>query len=182
MKVKIGPYIRWIGPYQLSDMIPFISEERKEKIGAYLSETWVNSVCAWFYDMNQRKIEVRIDPYDTWNMDHTLALIILPMLKQLKETSRGSPNVDDEDLPPHMRHSDPKFSEDGWDMGDNWVHYKWEWVLNEIIWSFEEWAKDEREERFFYNNSFDSEGFIEYNERIKNGFRLFGKYYTGLWD
>jgi len=31
-----------------------------------------------------RKENVHIHDYDTWNMDHTLALIALPMLKQLK--------------------------------------------------------------------------------------------------
>jgi hypothetical protein len=30
---------------------------------------------------DERKIDVRIDKYDTWNMDSTLAYIILPMLK-----------------------------------------------------------------------------------------------------
>ena len=28
----------------------------------------------------------------------------------------------------------------------------------------------------------DYEGIREYNKRISNGFRLFGKYYQGLWD
>lgn len=30
----------------------------------------------------ERKISIRIDPWDVWNMDHTLALIIVPMLKK----------------------------------------------------------------------------------------------------
>jgi hypothetical protein len=32
-----------------------------------------------------RRITVNIDRYDTWSMDHTLALIILPLLLQYKE-------------------------------------------------------------------------------------------------
>jgi len=28
----------------------------------------------------------------------------------------------------------------------------------------------------------DFEGMKLYNDRIQNGFRLFGKYYQGLWD
>jgi hypothetical protein len=32
------------------------------------------------------------------------------------------------------------------------------------------------------NYSFDIEGHKEYNKRIDNGFRLFGKYYRGLWE
>ena len=33
----------------------------------------------------ERKVNIRIDNYDLWSMDHTLSLIILPMLKKLKE-------------------------------------------------------------------------------------------------
>ena len=46
-------------------------------------------------------------------MDRTLAHIIIPMLKQLKETKHGSAMVDDEDLPPHMQHGDP-YGDDNW--------------------------------------------------------------------
>jgi hypothetical protein len=203
MRVYIGPYKNWIGPYQISDKIPFISEDKRHEIGEWLSKTWVNNVCEWFYSKNERNIKVRIDKYDTWNMDNTLALIILPMLKQLKSTKHGSPSVDNEDLPEHMRHGDPE----GY---DNWVHYKWEWVLNEMIWAFEQELDDEWEDQFVHgepdvewiivsgkeeddsamyemkqknpNYWVDREGIKEYNDRINNGFRLFGKYYRGLWD
>ena len=115
MKVYIGPYTNWIGPYQIADKIPFIREQTKEKIGDWLAETWVLDFCSWIDSKKERKIKVRIDPYDTWNMDRTLAVIILPMLKQLKQTKHGSALVDDEDVPPEMRYSDPKVSEAGWD-------------------------------------------------------------------
>lgn len=201
MKVYIGPYKKWWGPYQLAELIPFISENTQDKIGDWLSKTWVNTVCEWFYSKNERNIKVRIDKYDTWNMDNTLALIILPMLKQLKETKHGSPSVDDEDVPEHMRHGGDD---------DNWVHYRWEWVLNEMIWAFEQELDDEWEDQFVHGESdvewiivsgkeeddsalyemkqknpnywVDREGIKEYNDRINNGFRLFGKYYRGLWD
>ena len=35
-----------------------------------------------------------IHDYDTWNIDVTLAHIIVPMLKQLKEKKHGAPFVD----------------------------------------------------------------------------------------
>ena len=44
----------------------------------------------WFNRRTQ-KIKVRIDPWDTWSMDYSLAHIILPMLKQLKENNHGYP-------------------------------------------------------------------------------------------
>ena len=46
-----------------------------------------------------RKIEIRIDKYDVWGLDHTLALIIHPALVLLKEQKHGDPQVDDEDVP-----------------------------------------------------------------------------------
>ena len=120
MKVYIGPYKNWIGPYQLANMIPFISEDTSEKIGDWLSKTWVNDFCEWYYSKLKRKIKVRIDKYDTWSMDNTLALIILPMLKQLKETKHGSPLVDDEDVPEHMRHTLSKGPDEP-DYGTGWL-------------------------------------------------------------
>jgi hypothetical protein len=219
MRVKIGPYKNWIGPLQITEKIPFVSEDTRYKIADWLSETWVTRFLTWIYEKRKRKIDIRIDPYDTWSMDNTLAHIILPMLKQLRDTKHGSPIVDDEDLPPHMRYSDPKVDENGWDMGDNWVHYKWEWVLNEMIWAFEQELNENWEDHFRHGTPnfveipvpcvedgfkiyrhvdaskdcftleqtnpdywVDYEGMKRYNERIQNGFRLFGKYYQNLWD
>jgi len=55
-------------------------------------------------DVIHPKIDyVKIDRWDTWSMDHTLAKIILPMLKQLKDTKHGSAIVDLEDVPEELR-------------------------------------------------------------------------------
>ena len=103
MKVYIGPYLNLIGPYQIAEWIPFTTEAQQFKIGQWLSNTWVNDLCEWIHSKQQRKIKIHIDDYDTWSMDHTLALIILPMLKQLKATKHGSCFVNDEDVPIHMQ-------------------------------------------------------------------------------
>ena len=196
MKVYLGPYRRWWGPYQLADKIPFISEETSEKIGDWLAQTWVNDLCNWIHSKRDRKISIRIDKYDTWSMDNTLSLIILPMLKQLQATKQGSQLVDNEDVPPHMRYD-----------GENWIHYKWEWILKELIWTFEQLVDDSWEDQYTIQEGeldFDEhpedegkeftpvrwkkeyiinyEGFKAHQERINNGLRLFGKYYQGLWD
>ena len=44
MKVYIGPYRDWIGPYQIADKIPFLSEDTRDKIGDWLSSTWINDL------------------------------------------------------------------------------------------------------------------------------------------
>lgn len=154
MKVYIGPYKNWIGPYQIADMIFFWVERYPsdelakrwdyrlhDKFGEFLAgkddhETWLMKFCLWVQSKRKRKIKVRIDPYDTWGMDHTLALIVLPMLKQLKATKHGSPNVDDEDVPDHLKSTaaDPKENE--WDIDSN-HHARWDWVLDEMIQAFE---------------------------------------------
>ena len=124
-------------------------------------------------DKRKRKVKIKLHDYDTWGMDHTLALIILPMLKQLKETKHGSPWVDDEDVPDNLgiRTTDETPKEhDPW--GDN-VHKRWDWVMDELIWTFTALQEDD------YDMSIEEE---KHWERIKNGLRLFGKYYRGLWD
>jgi len=155
-----------------------------------------------------QKINVRIDPWDTWSMDNTLAHIIVPMLKQLRDTKHGSPWVDDEDVPAKIRSTKaPKPKQEGeW---DNNVHKRWDYVLGEMIFAFE--AKTNDWEDQFYSGNCDFQ-FIPYikdgkntgmkemvkgpkdtfkvnqkaknkfEARMKNGFRLFGKYYEGLWD
>jgi hypothetical protein len=40
----------------------------------------------------KRKINIEIENQDTWNLDHTLALIIYPALLQLKATKQGVPS------------------------------------------------------------------------------------------
>ena len=209
MRVYIGPYKKWIGPYQIAELIPFISEDTKDRIGDWLAKTWVNDVCEWIHSKQERKIKVCIDRYDTWSMDHSLALIILPMLKQIKETKHGSPYVDNEDVPAHMRHTLSKGPDD-YETEDRWIHYKWDWVLNEMIWAFETHLNEAWEDQFRNGDPdidwdlvsgiegeesamykmkqknpdywVDYVKIREYNDRIDNGFRLFGKYYRNLWD
>jgi hypothetical protein len=198
VKVYIGPYCNWIGPYQIAEKILFWmdkdEDERVHNFGEWLSDTWVGNFCDWVHSKKNRKVKVRIDKYDTWNMDHTLALIILPMLKQLRDTKHGSPSVDDEDVPEHLR-SNPnriKMSEDdihkveSWDADDT-IHDRWNWVMDEMIYAFEMELDEDWEMEIYKRGgeSWTDEKFAErkvINDRIANGFRLFGKYYRGLWD
>jgi hypothetical protein len=97
----------------------------------------------------ERKINIRIDRYDTWSMDHTLAMIIVPMLKQLRNTAHGAPFVEITDVPKNLRptakqierydhdgKTDPKFFE------------RWNWILDEMIWSFEQELNDDWEQQY----------------------------------
>lgn len=116
---------------------------------------------------------VKIDPWDTWSMDHTLASIILPMLKQLKETKQGGPLVEMEDRPEDLRADKPA------DHNTDEFHFQaWDWALDEMIYAFDCKAnKDDVWYRLHSREEIDAE-----QSRISNGFRLFGKYYEALWD
>lgn len=211
MKVYIGPYKNWFGPYQLAELICFWARSRdksgfREKpqyvsdLGEWLAygkvtpenktgainlddldnlmakieereqhETWLHKFMRWVDSKKKRKIQVRIDKYDTWSMDHTLAHIIHPMLVQLQATKHGAPLVDDEDVPEELRSTSCAPKQNEYDVDNN--HFRrWDWVLNEMIFAFELHINDDYDE------------LIERDERRRNGFRLFGKYYHNLWD
>jgi len=187
MKVNIGPYRNWVGPYQIAEKILFWRNKDEDDsvhdLGTWLSNTFLNDICQWVYSKQKRKVKVRIDEYDTWNMDHTLGLIILPMLKQMKANKHGSGYVDDLDVPEELRSTSAPTNK--YDTDDNW-HKRWEWVLDEMIWAFEQITSDHSDDRFFDHSKtfsgYDAEGHKAHNERIQRGTTFFGKYYQGLWD
>jgi hypothetical protein len=125
--------------------------------------------------------EIIIHSWDTWNMDYTLGKIILPMLKQLKATKHGSPNVDNEDVPINLRAPEEdvlKYK----DLGETDPDFfkRWDWVLDEMIYAFD--CKVNKEEVYVRFDIKDRKGMEKEQDRISNGFRLFGKYYESLWD
>ena len=130
-------------------------------------------------DGEDQKIEVQIDPWDTWSMDHTLAYIVLPMLRQLKETKHGAPLVDDEDVPEHLRSTSAPPKENEWDT-DKFHFDRWDWALEEMIYAFD--CKANKDDVYIRFDIDDRDGMKAEQERISNGFRLFGKYYENLWD
>jgi len=153
-----------------------------------------------------REIDVTIDDYDVWSLDHTLAYIIHPALILLKKKKNGGPKVDDEDVPEHLKSTSAPPKKNNWDTDDNWF-LRWDWIMDEMIWSFSQKLDDNHDAQFysgdhdiqfvkskeypFYsemvkgpNDTFriDMEGLEKHEARIQNGFRLFGKYYQALWD
>jgi hypothetical protein len=240
MKINIGPYKNWFGPYQLAEALCFWAKDVKDEHGFKskpdwiltfgdflahgtaalkdkkrrdvfnrdedLPETLLYRALKWIDSKKKRRVYIRIDKYDTWNMDGTLSMIILPMLKQLKATKHGSPHVDLEDLPEHLR-KDFK-ADDEYEI----IHVRWAWVLDEMIWAFEQHQPDVDWEAQYstgvidfrtepsyldengkprlyrlihgpkHTHETDWEARAVHQKRIDNGFRLFGKYYQGLWD
>jgi hypothetical protein len=186
MNRKYG-YVNW--PDDYSKFEQFLEKTEDTVQVAY---NWIN----WLiFDRLTQKIKVKIEPWDTWSMDHTLAHIISPMLKQLNETKHGAGFVDDEDVPVglNLRSTEAPQKENDWDTDDN--HFKrWDYVLNEMIWAFDQKLKDDWEQQYYqfaHDHKAplgmritwrDEEGRKRHQERMSNGFRLFGKYYEALWD
>ena len=89
--IKSKPH--WV--HQFGEWLAHGSVEPEPRVGDVTSwnhdrpDTVLSKFLSWIHSRQQRKIKVKIDPWDTWNMDHTLALIVLPMLRQLKEKQHG---------------------------------------------------------------------------------------------
>lgn len=206
MFIYLGRYKSWVGSYQIANSLKKIgvSDERCDKFGDWLSETWFHKFLEWIHSKKKRVEIVKIHPRDTWNMDHTLSLIILPMLKQLKVTKHGAPHVEDSDVPEELRStSAPK--PDKYDI-DEFHFNRFDYVLDEMIWTFEQLTEDDNDGQFYtgvvdlvfvenpetgrstmehgenHTSTFDKEGYNKHQERITNGLRLFGLYFRGLWD
>ena len=213
MKVWISRYRNhWLSPYVILTRICFW--ERDEDRIYNLAEDannpyvpWVkilDPICTgiqWILDrIHPRWTYVRIDPWDTWSMDHTLADIILPMLRQLNATKHGAPHTDDEDVPEYLRSHMAQPKENEWDTDSLWF-MRWDWILSEMIWAFEQKVTDDADSKFFDHSEcgdetlpwnkdgqyvskikYDREGHAAWQARKDNGFRLFGKYFEALWS
>lgn len=183
MYVKMGPYPKWFGPYQLAEKLLFWKNKDDDAVFAFGERldkyTPIARIAQWFF--NKRRVKIRIDPYDTWSMDQTLGPIILPMLKQLKKTKHGSPFVADEDVPEELRSISAPEKKNEWDVDENY-HKRWDWVIDEMIWAFEQIIDEDSDAIYFKDGALDVEKWKAFNKRIENGTRLFGVYYRGLWD
>lgn len=194
MKVYIGPYPKWFGPYHFMDFFSWILPKRiRDNIADRLPMfpfMLLNKLS------KEREIKVKLHPYDTWDLNTTLSYIIVPLLKQLKETKHGFPVVITE-------YQDP--------CGDNktWLEENemaWVEILNKMIWAFEQ-ASEDWEEQYHTGQAdyklvkenqsddhyiiekgpkhtlcVDQEGIKAHREKMQEGFELFGKYYKDLWD
>ena len=211
MKVVIGGYLKYWGPYQIAELLCFWAKPVKDEHGFKAKPEWVHQfgtwlaedssgnpskldqLCSWIYQKRKRQQYVRIDKFDSWSADHTLALIILPVLKQLQRTKHGSPLVDNCDVPEYM-HRKPDLDPNE---VDTWWHRRWTHVLGEMIWAFEQCVSDEEEQKFFNHPDqslksdlenyikgieIDHQGLQQHEQRKQQGLKLFGKYYQALWD
>jgi hypothetical protein len=142
----------------------------------------------------ERKVDIRIDKWDTWSMDNTLSLIIEPMLKQLKETQNGHPCLTTHE------------GCEGCSCETQWAE-----ILDKMIFAFESLNNDYEDQYHSGEmdivwtpidahgnetpdgeyrrmdkgpndtHKFDTDGWKNHEARIQEGLELFGKYFRSLW-
>lgn len=174
MKVYLGPYRGWLGPYHIAKTILFWMDEDSDTVDKFYNwlafnkdgkDSRISKFCNWLHNRHSRRIKVRIDKYDTWGMDNTLAYIILPMLKQLKATKHGSPYVDQSDLPLELRltkREQKVFDEGHWnkklkateeeiDAASKKFHAQFDWIMDQMIWSFEQELDEDEGRNTYYD-------------------------------
>lgn len=228
MKVKIGNYnYRWVthefenwclsklhGKYhfEIKDSEYTLLDKFIEKVCDAWQIVLNNTINKWYYDKQPtQKVKVKIDDWDTYSADATLAYIILPLLKEFKKHIQGAPLVDNEDVPKELER--PAIEHDTLiDTDEHWFD-RFTYVLDEMIWAFEQYNTDwenqyhtgeidlktipvdkdgnevpYEEAKLFKlvrgendTSRLDKEGFQAHQARINNGLRLFGKYYGSLW-
>lgn len=118
-----------------------------------------------------RKVDIRVDDYDIWNADTTMATIIVEVLKKYREDMTGSPYVENDDVPEHLRMTTEQiaeFLESG--ETDSQFHERWKYVVDEMIYAMNIVAHNDEYE---YSK--------EQDERVNNGLTLFGKYMRAIW-
>ena len=168
----------------------------KIKIGKYPNHRFYhNWLYTWFGYSPKQRTSIKIHKYDTWSMDHTLAPIILPMLVQLKATTHGAPRVDNADVPKELRTTKKQLDAYSKSNETDPKHFeRWDWIMDEMIWAFEqktidwetqyygEWVENKSELLGGHFIGADYDGLKAHQERMNTGFCLFGKYYENLWD
>jgi hypothetical protein len=102
----------------------------------------------------EQKVDIQIDPWDTWNMDGTLAKIIYPMLIQLKAVKHGVPSefceVGGEDYTEQDSFDFYKEThDDAWKKGAE----RWDDTLDKMIWSFGQLAYDDYDKQYHHGDA-----------------------------
>ena len=114
-----------------------------------------------------RKADVKIEHFDTWNLDATLALIVLPMLIQLKHNKQGVPNdfADVGGADYDVQNSFDFYKETHNDAFEEGCK-RWEEVLDKMIWSFQQIALEDYDDKYHHGTpKFD---WIKTDQKFKN--------------
>jgi len=171
MKATIGKYPHWFTTQRVEHAYlewrhkkPAWDVDDREhttldKVVLKLLDGWQTVL---YYTVNQiqsrrqQKVRVHVDNWDVWNAYHSLSYVILPILERLRDEKQGAPFVDDEDVPDTLRPTkkQKKQLEKTGEVDDK--HFeRWNYVLDAMIWSFQEIAEGKPGEEQFYTGEMD---------------------------
>ena len=203
MKVYLSPYRHhWYSPYIIMEKVIFwrkidYDEPFIKRCNDILSP--ISTLILKVLDTIHPKIDyVKIDGHDTWNVDGTLAKIILPLLIQYKKNKTG--------VPSDFTHT----GGEDYDYQSCFDFYKtngelstqaaqeWDIILDKMIFSFSHLIDDDWESEFCtgsFDNSIqlgdpgwtgsytcDYVAINKVHEQTQEGLNLFGQYFRYLWD
>jgi hypothetical protein len=196
MKVYIGKYRTFFSIYKLIDKLQKVGvkEDTCDKIGDWFDrclpfiQKGLVRLDIWRNRKSTQNSFVKIDYYDTWNVDGTIASIVAPLLKTFI-------NEKDESYPGQFEN-----------------YEQWEEVMKKMLWSFEQLNADWESQfyevtkskisfnvirddkpgsgyQIFNRMNFDGDitrwaprASEEHRKRIQDGLDLFAKHYFSLWN
>ncbi len=129
----------------------------------YLDEVWQSildlTVNKFLSKETGRKMKIKIDYDDLISLDDTIVMILKPLFVKFKEKKPGYPTIIDENLkyfPVELKTDEERYN----------------WLLDEIIWTFDYLSTDQR-----YMDLHDNENF----KRANRGLLLFALYFNTFW-
>lgn len=150
--------------------------------------------------------KLKIHKWDTWDIGHTTAPILLALLEQYKKVTHGYFMVEDEDVP----HLPPlewmPSTAAGIPTGEQQTAHddlgilRTEFILDEMMWAFKQYTYDWEDQYYDYDREnspsieeilseergekfiIDRDGLKAHYDRMQKGYILFGKYFMNLWD
>ena len=127
----------------------------------------------------ERKVKVKINGFDTWNLDMTLAMVIHPALVKFRENLNSYPSdfAETSDFPEGEY---PSTCRGGGIRA-------WEIILDHIIWAFNEIIQDDYTNKFYNERTGPDDNdwtlkTLEHEKKIQAGLDYFGHYYRSLWN
>lgn len=107
-----------------------------------------------------QKVSIQIDPWDCWSADYTLALIILPVLEQVRLNKQGVPSQ----FLPGWEYTEEEFAA---------AQMQWESCLDKMVLAFRHIVDD--------NEPSEVSQYEQIARETNEGLMLFAKHYRSLW-
>jgi len=119
------------------------------------------------YEDGNEEPKIEIHDYDMWNLDITVAILILPLLKKFREdcSNHGTPSIFFKEH--ELAYSEARSAAQVEQINRK-ANLEWQRVIDEMIWAFDKVLEGD-----IYSD--------EDTARIKQGLHLFAEHLHSLW-